>query len=260
MSTYQPSVSDVLMARARVSDALGRPVAASLAAHVLLIALAVVLPASWFAQHPPDQVMTISLGSGAVGRDPNGMTALAGQRVDEVVPPTKRPEPVLPQAPPKSTAMTVPVKGADTKRVETKPAPPALVPAPPKTSKGTAIQQGNAVAATTATGVGVGLSSGGLGGVPADFEFCCKDYLAEMTSAISRVWQNNQGAGGENVIEFTIERTGAIVNVRPLRSSGNPNLDLASQRALAVVGRLPALPDQYTGQRLIIALTFTYSR
>ena len=53
MSTYQPSVSDVLMARARMGEAVGRPVAASLVAHMLLIALGVVLPASWFAQHPP---------------------------------------------------------------------------------------------------------------------------------------------------------------------------------------------------------------
>lgn len=260
MSTYQPSVSDVLMARARMGDALGRPVAASFAAHVLLIALAVVLPASWFAQHPPDKVMTISLGSGAVGRDPNGMTALAGKKVDEVVPPTKRPEPILPTAPPKSTAMTEPVKGVDVKKAETKPAPPAPTPAPPKTSKGAALQQGNAVAATTASGVGVGLSSGGLGGVPADFEFCCKDYIAEMTAAIQRVWQPNQGATGQNVVEFTIDRSGALSNIKVLTPSGNPNLDLASIRAMTILGRLPPLPDQYTGQRLIIALTFGYTR
>ena len=122
------------------------------------------------------------------------------------------------------------------------------------------LQQGNAVAATTASGVGVGLSSGGLGGVPADSEFCCKDYIAEMTAAIQRVWQPNQGASGQNVVEFTIDRSGALSNIKVLTPSGNPNLDLASMRAMTILGRLPPLPDQYTGQRLIIALTFGYTR
>ena len=72
--------------------------------------------------------------------------------------------------------------------------------------------------------------------------------------------QPNQGASGQNVVEFTIDRSGTLSNIKVLTPSGNPNLDLASMRAMTILGRLPPLPDQYTGQRLIIALTFGYTR
>jgi TonB family protein len=253
-------VSDILVARARELDGVARPVTASFAVHVALLATLALLPSAWFANKAPEKVMTISLGSGAEGPQITGMTAMGGKKVDTVVPPTKRPEPIVPVAQ-KSTAMVEP-----TKTVPKPPTKPSTAPAAAQTSAvtkpnpGAKITAGNALAATTAQGVGSGLSTGGIGGVQTDADFCCKEYLAEVITAIRKVWLQNQGAAGEVGVEFTIEKNGTLTGINIKKPSGNTLLDMASHRALITTNRVGPLPEQYTGQRLIIVLTFTYQR
>ncbi len=84
-------VSDILVARAREFDGVSRPVTASFAVHLGLLLTLALLPSAWFASKAPEKLMVISLGAGAVGPDPNGLTALGGKKVDAVAPPTARP-------------------------------------------------------------------------------------------------------------------------------------------------------------------------
>lgn len=253
-------VSDILVARARELDGVSRPITASFVIHVALIVTVALLPSAWWASAPTEKPMTITLGSGAIGPEPTGMTAMGGKKVEEVAPTPKRPEPIVPTTQ-KSTAMVEPLKTTPKPPAKPTAAPPAAQATPvAKPTTGAKVSDGNAVAATSASGLGAGLSSGGIGGVQSDADFCCKDYLSAMLAAVDTVWQPNQGgARGENAVEFTIEKSGAITNVKLARPSGNPLLDLASQRALAIA-RFPPIPDKYPGQRMIIVLTFPYNK
>ena len=168
------NVSDVLVARARELDALGRPVTVSFVVHVLAVATLALLPSAWFTAKV-DKPMVISLGAGSTGPEKTGLTALGGQKVDQVAPPKTRPAPIIPVQE-KSNAMVEPTKAP------VKPAPPKKESSTPtqtapvtKPVTGAQVTQGNAVAATTAQGLGVGLSTGGQGGTSLDSDFCCPD-------------------------------------------------------------------------------------
>ena len=215
------------------------------------------VPSTWFASKAPEKLMVISLGAGAVGPDPTGLTAMGGKKVEEVAPPTKRPEPVLPTVA-KSTAMTEPVKTpAKTPPPKNTTSPSPQTAAPPKPSTGAQITPGNAATATTATGLGVGLSTGGQGGSSLDSNWCCPDWTNQMRANIH--WNENQGLTGEVVIEFVVDRSGKIISTQMKKQSGYPQLDLDAQRALSYA-QLPPLPEAYVPNRLTITLTFPYIR
>ncbi len=248
-------VSDILVARARELDDISRPMTASFAVHVMLLLALAALPSAWLAGNPPEKLMVISLGAGATGPAPNGLTALGGKKVDAVAPPNKRPEPIIPAAP-KSTAMAEPVKAPAKPPVKST-APPPQAPPTTKLSTGAQITPGNAVAATTAIGVAFGLSSGGQGGTTLDSNFCCPDWINLMRSGIS--WNANLGVAGEVVIRFVVQRDGSITDIDVLKKSGVAILDLDAQRALSYA-HLPPLPAAYEPDRLTITLTFPYIR
>lgn len=252
------SVSDILVARAQFDDGLKRPVMASFAIHVAVVAALAVLPATWFAAKEPVKTISISLGSGALGPERKGLTATGGRKVDAVAEPKK--EPIVPVAPPKSvvpdpTAPTVKTPP----KAETKAAPPPPIAPSKKPAVGAEISPGKALVETGAKGLGVGLSSGGIGGLQTDADFCCREYLSEMMSAIAAVWQDKQGISGETTLDFTVQRDGRVTDVVVRQSSGYAGLDLAAQRAMALV-RLFPLPEKFPGQRLLVSLKFPYNR
>lgn len=252
------SVSDILVARAQFDDGLKRPVMASFAIHVAVVAGLAVLPATWFAAKEPVKTISISLGSGALGPERKGLTATGGRKVDAVAEPKK--EPIVPVAPPKSvvpdpTAPTVKTPP----KVETKAAPPPPIAPSKKPAVGAEVSPGKALVETGAKGLGVGLSSGGIGGLQTDADFCCREYVSEMMSSIAAVWQDKQGVAGEVIVDFAILRDGTVTDVVVSKTSGNANLDLAAERALKFV-RLFPLPEKFTGQRLLISLKFPYLR
>jgi TonB family protein len=108
-----------------------------------------------------------------------------------------------------------------------------------------------------------GLSSGGGGGEGAttDFaNFCCPAYLVQVSALIKRNWQRNQGAAGSVTIKAVINRDGTITGIEVEKPSGQALLDQAAQRALVQTNRLPALPREFTENRLTIHLIFDYQR
>lgn len=257
----QDAASTAIVARTSDSRDVGQMLALSLAAHAVALALLYLAP--WRALDTPEEkvVMTISLG-GAPGPQAGGMTSLGGRPVQQEAPPTPppRPEPVRPPAV-KTPAMTVP-----TPKEKPSPKPP---PPPVKTSvdeargrtptTGPEVKAGNAVAQTGATGLDIGLSTGG-GGTGGEIDlanFCCPEYLSTMIQLISRQWNPRQGIPGQTTMRFTIARDGGVSDVEVVRTSGYAVLDLASRRAL-LTARLPPLPAAYSNPQLTVNLNFKY--
>src|SRR5258706_12616098 len=124
------TVTDIIVARAQVSERVNSMVPWSIAAHMALLAFMILMPASWRGamDEGPKTVMTISLG-GAPGPRNGGLTTLGGRTVQapppvepvrkvetppaaktpEMALPTKNPKPAKPhpkQAPKDATART----------------------------------------------------------------------------------------------------------------------------------------------------------
>lgn len=252
------SVSDILVARQREFDGVGRPVAFSLGVHVVLIAALAILPAAWFGTTKNMPTMTISLGAGSVGVKRSGQLSTGGKKVDEVVEPKER-TPILPVAPPKAVTpdpaaavVKTPPKTSD--KPVTSPTTAAAKPA-----TGAKVAPGSALVETGAKGVEIGLSSSGGGNNSAEMDSCCKDYYLEMLTRIDALWVRNQGAAGETWVDFVIDKNGTISGVKVNKSSGNDLLDLAAQRAILLL-KIGPLPPLYTGQRLFMTLKFPYLR
>jgi outer membrane biosynthesis protein TonB len=258
-------VSDVLRDRMREPEGLQKMVALSIVAHAALIAAAVVVPASLFPHttEAPAAVMTISLGGGDGPRN-GGMTSMGGRPVQTVAPEVKR-EAVRPPAA-KAPEMTIPLPKATPRK-----APPPSTPvkqAPDEArgrtpTHGAETSAGSAVAETGARGQGFGLSTGGGAGSGSTLDvanFCCPDYLVQMIDRIRSNWVQQTEVGGANIVKFTIQRDGKIVDIAVEKGSGYQSLDLASERALFVTKTLNPLPAQFPNATLTVHLNFQYQR
>jgi len=122
---------------------------------------------------------------------------------------------------------------------------------------------GNARAETPVVrGQGFGLSSAGGGGGPVQLDvsdFCCPDYLAQMTTFIQRSWDQNQGVVGSTTVKFTIARDGTIQAPLVERPSGFLALDNSAMRAVQLT-RLPPLPAAFPNPSLTVHMRFDYQR
>jgi TonB family protein len=249
------STTDVIVARSHNVDRLTTMVMWSIAAHVVVTALVVLMPHSK-ADLAPKSVMVISLG-GAPGPR-TGMTQMGAKAVQAPEPePVKRAE----TAPaPTKPEMTLPDP-----KLKPRPAPKnAPKEAAAKTlSTGAEPQEGTAKAETRVRGQGFGLSSaggGGTGGATVDVkDFCCPEYIAEMVLLVKQNWNRNQGRAGVTKMMFTIQSSGTIEGIRLETGSGFPDLDNEAARALRVA-RLPPLPSRYTNPTLTVHLEFEYQR
>lgn len=246
-------------------------VAVSFAAHLVLAALFLLAPREWSGQEEElKPVMTIVLGGGAPGPRAGGTNPIGGRPIQTTVPAPdpKRPEPIRAPATrkPEMTAPAPPSK--------TKPKPEAPKPKPEaKTgaetawsgtpARGEELRPGSATSETGASGMGWGLSTGGVGGAGSYLDvsgsFCCPEYVSTMVSLIQRAWDPNQGVTGETVVRFTIQRDGTLTDIEVENPSPYYALNLAAQRALHNT-RLPALPAAYTPDRLTVHLKFEYMR
>jgi TonB family protein len=248
------SATDVIVARASRSEPLGSMLAGSIAAHVAAIVVLLLLPLSGATDEAPRPVMMISL-AGSEGPVTTGITPIGGRAVQEVAPPARVRQPETPPA--KAQArMTLPPEKPVPPR-ETKKSPPEATSSQP--SKGAEVTEGNTPVDTGARGHGFGSSSGGSGtaSVQLDSDFCCTEYVATIQQLIRRNWDQNQGLRGATVMKFTILKDGRLNAIEVERPSGQPVLDLAARRALAVT-TLPPLPDRYTNPTLTVYVTFTY--
>lgn len=260
------AVSQVLAARHDADDPLSRMIGASVVVHVALFAAVLLIPAAWMGAQTaaPEAVMTVSL-AGTEGPDNGGRATEASRTVQEIAPPTTRPEPVAPPAA-ATPEMVEPVKELP-KRPPPKAPPKVEQTAPDRTTRqtptrGDEVRRGEAVAETNVRGQGFGgLSSGGGLGATVDVgDFCCRAYLVTMQSRIRERWERNQSSGGSVVVRFAIQRDGAISDVLVERTSGNAILDLVATRAVRLAQPLPPLPAEYTNSSLTVHLTFEYLR
>ncbi len=257
-------VGDVLRDRMAEPQGLQRMATVSLLAHIGLIALVLFAPAHLLTRpaETPKNVMTISLG-GTPGPRTGGMTTIGGRPVQEQTPPdaTKKPEPMRPPAA-RQPEMTVPTeKPSKTPPAKARQAPEEARGRTP--TRGAQTSAGTAVADTGARGQGFGLSTGGggTGGVQLDVgNFCCPDYVVQMTDRIRANWNQSQGTAGTVVIKFTIQRNGTLTDIEVEKPTGYPALDLSAQRAVYVTRQLPPLPAQFPNATLTVHLTFKYER
>jgi TonB family protein len=252
------AATDIIAARARDTERLSTMLMWSIAAHVVLGAFALLMPAS--SEAPPRNVMMISLG-GAIGPDTGGMTQIGGRPVQAPPPeePVRRAETAPAPVPP---PMTVP-------EPRTPPQPPRARPqqAPREATgrtptTGPEPTEGSTRADTGNRGQGFGLSTaggGGDGGVRLDVDFCCPGYIGEMTSIIKKSWNPRQGIVGITTMMFTIQRDGTLTGVQVEKTSGFTILDTAAQRALAQT-RLPPLPREFGHSTLTVHMEFEYQR
>jgi protein TonB len=229
----------------------------SIAAHIVLGAIALTMPAS--TEAPPREVMMISLG-GAIGPDTGGLTQIGGRAVQAPPPeePVRRAEtPPAPIPPP----MTVPQPTARPQPPRPRPQQAPREAAGRTPTTGPEPSEGSTRADTGNRGQGFGLSSagGGSGGIRLDVEFCCPGYIAEMSSIIKMYWNPRQGIVGVTTMVFTIQRDGTITGVQVEKSSGFTILDTAAQRAL-LQARLSPLPREFSNSTLTVHMEFEYQR
>jgi TonB family protein len=260
-------VTDVLRDRRGEPDGLQKMLVASVAAHVLVAAVAIVAPGRWSARYtePPPTMMTISLAGSGTGPQSGGLTAIGGRPVQEQTPPAETPkrEAVRPPAA-KAPEMTMPLPGVKPTKA---PVRPDVKQAPDDArgrtpTRGAQTSPGNSIAETGVRGQGFGLSTGGGPGTGSSLEitgdFCCPGYIATMIDRIRGAWNPNQGARGEVVVRFTIQRDGRLTDYGVKTTSGSPTLDLAAQRAVVMTKSLPPLPNEFPNPTLTVNLNFQY--
>jgi len=264
---------DVLAERALEPKGLDRIVAVSFGVHVGAIVVALLVSRVWVnAEKTAPKLMTITLTAGAEGPKSTGMTALGARPVEQVAPPPKRPEPIKP-VPPKSDAMTVPVKPKPEPKPEFKPKsieppkPPPLNERPPTT--GREVTAGTSRVETNTKGKDTGLSTGGsLGGaqdvvqIDPQFKFCCQAYIDSMCEIIQRNWSKDHGINGEVVLHFTILRDGRITDIGTEKYT-NQSLERYARSAINTsiqTGGFGKLPDEFKDDKLVVHLRFPYIR
>jgi len=256
-------VSDILRSRKRELGGLKQTALLSLGAHGAAIAVLALLPGVAPAPNAqPRVVMNISLG-GTPGPRTGGTQMMGGRRIDAAQPssaPQLTKNTLPSQAPPPKMALPDPRQ---------KPRTPPSTTTASKDPKGTAAGRGaEAQAGTTrvetgARGQGFGLSSGGGGGDGMKLDtanFCCPEYAADMRSRILKNWNQQQQGTGVVLMKYTVLRSGQITAIEVEKPSGNPTLDLASQRALMNTQMFAPLPQAYPGQHLTVHLEFVYER
>ena len=270
LSVVREAASQILLDRAREPKGLSRTLAISLSVHLAVIGVMLFGPTSWLSEAESESVgavMSIRLG-GPEGPGEGGLTPLGARPIQEVLPleEARRPQWIQPPTP-TPPKMMMPIK--EEEEVVRRPEPETEVETAPdeargrKPIRGPELLEGTAMADTGVEGIGVGLSTGGLGGSGAELsvsDFCCPEYLATMIELIRRQWDSNQQVPGSTVVRFSIERSGAIEDVAVDRESGYFGLDMSAQRAIFLTRQLPPLPGAFTESRLTVRLTFEYRR
>jgi outer membrane biosynthesis protein TonB len=258
------AVTEILVERSQQTDKVARMVIVSLAAHAALVTAMAFLPNRWGGSPvDPANVLTISLG-GAPGPE-QGRNPISDRPIQEAVPETVKPNASATPALAKPE-MIEPVKTAKPEpkasaRPEPKKEEPQLRGSRP--TQGAEVKAGSAKVETGGAAIpfgGLATGGGGAGGAYTDYaNFCCPEYLTTVTNLIRRNWNPNQGQDGSSVIMFSVRRDGTIVDVK-VEQGSNPMLNLASQRAIVMVQRMPPLPAAFEPQQLTLHLVFQYRR
>jgi TonB family protein len=248
------AVSEVLRSRRGRGESVARPIAASVAVHVLALVMIVGLPYLLHASKAPVTIMTVTLESGADGPHPAPPT-VEPPRPQEPVPPPKRPQIVTPPAT-KPSAMPEP-----TKRVT--PPPPKAQPLPEYSHPPTLIPSSTPMRTPAPATPGQALlaaSGGPLQGALEVSNFCCPEYINRVTSAIQQHIPLDQSDPGRVKIVFTITRDGTLKDIRIEEPSPNPLLNSIAQSGLRDTKTVPELPPQFLDPELRFHLTIIFGR
>jgi TonB family protein len=251
------SVTDIIVARSRASEPLSSMVVWSALGHALLITVGLFVGVR-AVDRPSEPVMTISLG-GAPGPRTGGLTQIGAKAV-QAPQPTQAPQVARPPAPAPRPTLPEPRSRPRAQATPTQ--------APPESrsrqaSTGPEPTEGSALVDTgVKRGQGFGLSSAGGGGGALQVDvanFCCPDYLTQVSDVITRAWDQNQGVTASTGVKFTIQRSGAITAPQVEFPSGFIALDSSAMRALQLA-RLPPLPAAFQNPTLTVHMRFDYRR
>jgi len=130
---------------------------------------------------------------------------------------------------------------------------------------------GDAAAELEATGPGLNLppsagrprSSLELKSDPMGVDF--KPYLVRVLTTVRRNWfavypeAARMGQRGRVLVEFAVAPDGTITKVVFSQQSGSRPLDEAAVAALSASNRLPPLPADFKGNRVVLQFTFSYN-
>src|SRR5688572_23812603 len=182
------NVTDVIVSRSREPEGLKTMIVWSVAGHIALAVLALVVGGPRL-DTAPRQVMTISL-SGAPGPKTGGQTQIGGQAVQAPAAPQEPVKPVPPPPAPKEPAMSLP-NLKNPPRPQPKQAPPEATAK--NVNTGEVPREGSTRVDTRVRGQGFGLSSAGSNSpgssVTLDVtDFCCNEYIEQMVTMIRRSW------------------------------------------------------------------------
>ena len=255
------AITDVIAARAKDEGGLGRRFAYSLAAHLVVGAVLVLISSNFLSgKQVKPNVIEVSL-AGSMGPKTSGVAPISSRRVDQEVPETKRPAPILPAPPPKPDVMPAPTKAATPpkapEKAPAKPPEPSPV-ATPKPSTGQQVQPGTARIETGATALGPGLTQGGGGtGGAVDLNTFDQVWVSAMTDAIRKHWNNLQPETGWTEILFVLTQDGRVITREVVASSGSFFLNQEAQRAVGMA-QIPPLPRSYKDPTLRVRLRFNY--
>jgi TonB family protein len=92
-----------------------------------------------------------------------------------------------------------------------------------------------------------------------------KPYMIQVLMAVRRNWLSilpesaRLGRRGRVVIQFAIDRTGAVPKVVIAEGAGTDALDRAAVAAISASVPLPALPAEYKGDQIRLQLAFSYN-
>jgi TonB family protein len=255
------SVTDVLLARAGRRQSMTPMVVASAAAHVAVFVVLALMSLN-ASSAPAPKVFTVSL-VGSEGPDTGGANPMGGRPIEQVAPADPKPVDKPPDVTPPKMVLPEP-KPPKPRRPETTTARADTPAVKPPVAGGDEVRTGSTKIDTGVRGTGFGLKSGGGAGGPVTLEvsdFCCKEYIEQVTARINEAWRREQGSLGTVVVKFTIRRDGSVdtPNVGIERSSGYQNLDFEAKRAVQIA-RLPALPAQFHDEVLVVRLTLNYER
>ena len=255
------AITDVIAARKYEDGGLGRRFVYSLAVHIVVGVVVMLISSNFLSGKVKPNVIEVSL-AGSMGPRTTGVAPISGRRVDEQVPETKRPAPILPAPPPRPDTMPTPAKAAPPPKAPEKTpekAPATPIPTPPKPAIGPQVQPGTAVVDTGATGLGQGLTQAGGGGTGGAVDLNTFDpvWTQQMTDGIRKVWDNLQPETGWSEILFVVARDGRVIANDVVASSGSFMLNQTARRAVGMA-KIPPLPRDYDQPTLRVRLRFNY--
>ncbi len=132
-----------------------------------------------------------------------------------------------------------------------------------------AIQEVGKIASLGGEGVGApGGEPGFAESGPISFEtqwYEWGDYADHMVNKIRRHWYDNMpslirmGMKGVVTIQFTIQRSGTITDIRILKSSEIPPFDFAAKKAIELASPLRPLPADFPNRSERVTAQFYYN-